>query len=68
MKPGVRWFKEIMLHPVQADLIPLIRHLVEALRMPFVISYEIEDNKIVSHWLIADQVTMLEQLGIMQPA
>lgn len=36
--------------------------------MPFVIGYEIEKNKIVSHWLIADQVTMLEQLGIMNKA
>lgn len=32
---------------------------------PFVICYEIEDNKIVHHWLIADQVAMMEQLGLM---
>ena len=36
--------------------------------MPFVISYEIENEKIVSHWLIADQLVMLEQLGVMQAA
>ncbi len=31
---------------------------------PFAIRYEIENNKIVSHWLIADQALLLEQLGI----
>jgi hypothetical protein len=36
---------------------------------PFVIGYEIEKNKIISHWLIADQVALMEQLGVMkQPA
>lgn len=36
---------------------------------PFVIGYEIERNKIISHWLMADQVTLMEQLGVMkQPA
>jgi hypothetical protein len=32
---------------------------------PFVISYEIENGKIVHHWLIADQIVLMEQLGIM---
>ncbi len=36
--------------------------------MPFVISYEIENNKIVHHWLIADQTVMMEQLGVMNVA
>lgn len=31
--------------------------------VPFVVSYIIENNKIVSHWLIADQMVMMEQLG-----
>lgn len=31
---------------------------------PFVISYEIENDKIVHHWLIADQAAMMEQLGL----
>jgi predicted ester cyclase len=36
---------------------------------PFVIGYEIENEKILSHWLIADQMMLMEQLGIMkQPA
>ena len=36
---------------------------------PFVVGYEIEKNKIISHWLIADQMMLLEQLGVMnQPA
>ena len=34
---------------------------------PFVVSYVIENNKIVSHWLVADQMILLEQLGI-EPA
>lgn len=32
---------------------------------PFSISYEIENDKIVHHWLIADQVMLMEQLGVM---
>ncbi len=36
---------------------------------PFVIGYEIENNKIISHWLLADQIMLMEQLGVMkQPA
>lgn len=36
---------------------------------PFVIGYEIDRNKIISHWLIADQMKLMEQLGVMnQPA
>ena len=32
---------------------------------PISISYEIENNKIISHWLIADQMVLMEQLGVM---
>lgn len=31
---------------------------------PFVISYEIEDGKIVHHWIIGDQTILMEQLGV----
>ena len=31
--------------------------------LPCVVSYTIENRKIVSHWLIADQMILLEQLG-----
>lgn len=34
------------------------------IELPFVICYEIEDEMIVHHWLIADQTTLMEQLGI----
>ena len=33
---------------------------------PFVISYEIENAKIVHHWLIADSMALMEQLGAMR--
>ena len=33
---------------------------------PFVVSYIIENNKIVSHWLVADQMVLMQQLGIEQ--
>jgi len=33
---------------------------------PFVIGYEIENNKIISHWLLADQMMLMEQLGVMK--
>lgn len=32
---------------------------------PFVISYTIENGKITDHWMIADQVVLMEQLGAM---
>lgn len=31
---------------------------------PFAIGYEVENDKIIRHWLIADQAILLEQLGI----
>lgn len=31
---------------------------------PFAIGYIIEKGKIVNHWMIADQVALMEQLGI----
>ncbi len=34
---------------------------------PFVVSYIIENNKIVSHWLVADQMLLMQQLGV-EPA
>lgn len=33
---------------------------------PFVVCYEIENEKIVHHWVIADQTILMEQLGLMQ--
>ena len=35
------------------------------IEIPAVICYEIENDKIVHHWLIADQAAMMEQLGLM---
>ena len=32
--------------------------------LPFVVGYTIENNKVVSHWLISDQMLLLEQLGV----
>jgi predicted ester cyclase len=32
---------------------------------PAVVCYVIENNKIVHHWLIADQMVLMEQLGVM---
>lgn len=35
---------------------------------PFVIRYEIENGKIVSHWMLADQMSLMEQLGVIPAA
>jgi len=35
--------------------------------LPFVIRYTIENGRITDHWLIADQMILMEQLGVMQP-
>jgi len=34
------------------------------IEFPFAISYEIENEKIVHHWMIVDRMAMMEQLGI----
>ena len=34
----------------------------------FVIRYEIENEKIVSHWMLADQMKLMEQLGVIPAA
>ena len=35
---------------------------------PFVIRYEIENNMIISHWMLADQMSLMEQLGVIPAA
>ncbi|GEO11448.1 ester cyclase [Segetibacter aerophilus] len=35
----------------------------KSVEFPFAIGYEVENNKIVNHWLIADQMSLMEQLG-----
>ena len=49
---------------VFTDIQPTFRNV----KFPFVIGYTIENQKIVSHWLIADQMLLMEQLGSMHPA
>lgn len=34
--------------------------------LPFVIRYTIENEKITDMWLVADQMILMEQLGVMQ--
>jgi predicted ester cyclase len=45
-----------------------IKPTYRKVEFPFVISYEIENEKIVHHWLIADQMVLMEQLGVLSPA
>ena len=35
---------------------------------PFVIKYEIENNMIVNHWMLADQMSLMQQLGVVPTA
>ena len=35
---------------------------------PFVIRYEIENNMIVSHWMLSDQMSLMQQLGVVPAA
>jgi len=32
--------------------------------LPLAVGYIIENNKIVSHWMVIDQVMLMEQLGV----
>jgi predicted ester cyclase len=49
-------------HEGEFNGIPPTHRSVE---LPFVVSYEIENEKIVHHWLIADSMALMEQLGVM---
>lgn len=51
-------------HKGEFNGIPATNHKVE---FPFVIRYTVANNKIIDHWLIADQIILMEQLGISQP-
>ena len=31
---------------------------------PVIVAYEIENEKIISHWMLADQMKLMEQLGV----
>ena len=42
------------------DIMPTYR----TVDLPFVVTFTIDNNKIISHWLIADQMVLMEQLGI----
>jgi steroid delta-isomerase-like uncharacterized protein len=35
--------------------------------VPFLMLYRIEDGKIAQHWLEANHITLLSQLGVMEP-
>ena len=32
--------------------------------VPLAVGYKIEDNKIIDHWMVVDQVMLMEQLGV----
>lgn len=32
--------------------------------IPFIIRYEIENEKIVSHWMVSDQMILMQQIGV----
>ena len=38
------------------------------IEVPFAISYEIENEKIIHHWMIIDRMEMMEQLGVIPAA
>jgi len=48
-------------HEGEFNGIPPTHRTVE---FPLVISYQIENGKIVHHWLMADQMMLMEQLGV----
>ncbi len=31
---------------------------------PVIVAYEIENDKVISHWMLADQMSLMEQLGV----
>lgn len=51
------------IHKGTFDGIPPTHKEIE---MPFAIGYTIKNKKIVDHWLIADQIALMQQLGVME--
>ena len=49
-------------HEGELSGIPPTQKKVE---VPFAIGYEIENNKIINHWMVFDQMALMEQLGVM---
>ncbi len=37
----------------------------ETMNITFIIRYTIENGKITDHWILADQMLLMEQLGVM---
>ncbi len=35
---------------------------------PAIVEYEIENDKIINHWMLADQMSLMEQLGVIPAA
>lgn len=52
------------IHEGEFNGIPPTRRKMD---LPFVIRYTIENEMITDMWLIADQMILMEQLGVMQP-
>ena len=44
------------------DILPSNRHI----NLPFVVTDTIENRKIISYWLVADPMALMEQLGVDQ--
>ena len=40
----------------------------KTVEVQFVICYQIENNKIISHWMLVDQLSLMQQLGVMPVA
>ena len=40
----------------------------KTVNFPCVVAYEIENYKIISHWMLADQMSLMEQLGVVPAA
>lgn len=49
------------MHEGEMDGIP---PTFQEIKMPFAICYRIGNGKIIDHWMIADQMELLEQLGL----
>lgn len=50
-------------HEGEMNGIPPTNKMVD---FPFAIGYILDDGKIVDHWMIADQLALMEQLGVNQ--
>lgn len=63
---GDRVFARISVQGRHQGYLENVPPTLREIKTPFAICYKIENQKIVDHWMIADQMELMEQLGLFE--